>query len=84
MQKPRLQNGEGGERSICVTLSYFTLQGVPTKRSKYGPVPDTYSMDGVYCNGTEIRLLDCKYITSASDSYDCTGSSEGAGVDCSL
>ncbi len=66
---------------MCVALSYFTLQGVPTRRSKYGPVPNPYSMDDVYCNGTEINLLDCKHITSDND---CSGSTEGAGVDCAL
>ena len=52
--------------------------GRATIESKFGSVPDDFSMDDVSCSGSERDIKECNY-----SPVDNCGASEGAGVICS-
>ena len=63
---------------VCKQLGFPSVVSA-TSNSKFGQVPSSFRMDDVECTGEESSLLECPH----NRDHNC-GSSEGAGVICSL
>ena len=61
---------------VCRQLGFSG--GTAIRRSQFGPVPDVFAMDNVFCKSSEARLQDCTYSLT-----DNCGGDDGAGVRCS-
>jgi len=68
---------EDGE-VVCRQLGFAGLERV-SSQSEFGRVSPNFAMDEVRCNGSELRLQDCRY-----EREDDCGAEEGAGVVCRL